>query len=143
MGFSPRYAFLDEGDRANSMTKTRCHALLRGEDAVASFASKRVRFASVYVELKEGVPVRILQEDYMMLAFDPDGFLSASAARRVQFAFTGSVELLGLMDAGWAREDVVKVEDQEVLDAARWKPEPLARRELLIACRLGHLAQVG
>ena len=142
VGFSPRYAFLDEGDRAHSMTKTRCHALFRGEKAVASFASKRVRFASVYVELEEGSPVRILQEDYMVLEFDPEGFLGVGAARRVQFAFTSSVEFLGLLDAGVAREDVVSVEDQEVLDAARWRPEPSVRCEILIACRLGHLAGV-
>ena len=143
VGFSPRYAYLDENDRANSMTKTRCHAVFRGAEALASFASKRVRFASVYVELEERVPVRILQEDYMVLEFDHGGFLSASASRRVQFAFTSSVELWGLLDAGLAREDVVRAEDQEVLDAARWKPVPLVRREILIACRLGHLAEVG
>ena|GEM_PF-2182287 len=140
VGFSPRYAYLDEQGRAVSLTKTHCHAILNGKEASESFASKRVRLASIYVELENRLPVRILQEDYAVLDFDSEGFMSLDSAHRVQSALTSSVEFLGLLDRGLGCDELVPVHAQRVLAAARWEPDPSMRRRILVACRLTHLA---
>ncbi|MGH1344678.1 MAG: hypothetical protein ACRBN8_24175 [Nannocystales bacterium] len=108
--------------------------------AVAEFANKRVQFASIYVELECRLPVRILQEDYRVLEFGPDGLPSLEAGLRVHSALAKSVDFSVLLGAGFDRDDLVAAEDVRTLDAARWTPASWLRREILVVCRLSHLA---
>ena len=76
------YVFLlfDDG-RVHSLPHRHYVALSRGEAAAPAFAGQRCRLADWFVELRDGIPQRLLNEWYGWVGFDTAGRLDLHGDR--------------------------------------------------------------
>jgi len=99
-------------------------------------AGRRVCCATAYVELYDRQPLGVLQIEYMILAFDSDGRLNASARRRQKMLALESVS--GNLPR--LSESVVEIGPRLAVkryrDEFKWKPtDEQARTILALALR--------
>jgi hypothetical protein len=77
MGLGTRIFIVNDADTLKRMPLKRYHKLFRRdpEERFPEYASKRIRYVLVVLELENRKPVEILRIQYAYLAFDPEGRL--------------------------------------------------------------------
>jgi hypothetical protein len=88
MGLSSKLFVLAADDTLYALASTAFMRMLRREDVsrVPDFAGKRVRQASIVVEVVDGTPSRMVHWTFSILDFDADGRLDVERLRTQQFA---------------------------------------------------------
>lgn len=88
MGLSSRLFLLSADDTLHALASTAFMRMLRREDVarVPDFAGKRVRQASIVMELQNGTPSRMVHWTFSVLDIDADGLLDVERLSAQQFA---------------------------------------------------------
>ena len=88
MGLSSRLFLLAADDTLYALASTAFMRMLRREDVsrVPDFAGKRVRQASIVVEVVDCTPSRMVHWTFSILDFDADGLLDVERLSTQQFA---------------------------------------------------------
>jgi hypothetical protein len=77
MSTSIRIFIINDDDRVESLPVARYEKLLRRDVGIkiSKYAGRRIRYASVVVELADRKPINVLYAQYSYLAFDAEGRL--------------------------------------------------------------------
>jgi len=88
MGLSSKLFLLAADDTLYALASTAFMRMLRREDVsrVPDFAGKRVRQASIVVEVVDGTPSRMVHWTFSILDFDAGGLLDVERLSTQQFA---------------------------------------------------------
>ena len=140
VGLSSKLFLLSADDTLHALASSAFMRMLRREDVarVPDFAGRRVRQASVVVELVDGKPSRVLHWTFSVLDIDGDGLLDVERVRVQQFARVDDL----LEPEGSAPSN-----GGPIIDAARrfvarggsWEPDKRLLRRIEAAA-LGQLA---
>lgn len=139
MGLSSKLFLLAADDTLYALASTAFMRMLRREDVsrVPDFAGKRVRQASIVVEVVDGTPSRMVHWTFSILDFDADGLLDVERLSTQQFA---------RVDDPFAPAGPAQGKGGRIIDAARrfvarggsWEPD----KRLLSRIEAAALGQV-
>jgi hypothetical protein len=78
MKLSSKLFLLSADDTLHALANTAFMRMLRREDVtrVPDFAGQRVRQASIFVEVVDGTPLRMVRRTFCVLDIDADGLMS-------------------------------------------------------------------
>jgi hypothetical protein len=140
MGLSSKLFLLAADDTLYALASTAFMRMLRRDEVshVPDFAGKRVRQASIVVEVVDGTPSRMVHWTFSILEFDADGLLDVERLRTQQFA---------RVDDPFAPAGKAQGKGGPIIDAARrfvarggsWEPDKRLLRQLEAAA-LGQVA---
>jgi hypothetical protein len=140
MGLSSRLFLLSADDGLHALASTAFMRMLRREDVsrVPDFAGRRVRQASIVVDVVDGTPSRMVHWTFSVLDIDADGLLDVERLSTQQFA---------RLDDPFEAAALAQGKGGAIIDAARrfvarggsWEPdERLLRR--IEAAALGQVS---
>lgn len=139
MTLSSRLFLLSADDTLHALASTAFMRMLRQEDAsrVPDFAGRRVRQASVVVEVVNGTPTRVVHCTFSILHIDTNGVLDVARLNTQQFALVGD-PLAGTRPASATGRRIVDAASRFVARGGSWEPEERALRRIEAAA-LGQL----
>jgi hypothetical protein len=140
MGLSSKLFLLAADDTLYALASSAFMRMLRREDVsrAPDFAGKRVRQASIVVEVVEGTPSRMVHWTFSILDFDADGLLDVERLSTQQFA---------RLDDPFEPAGPAQRKGGSIIDAARrfvarggsWEPDKRLLRRIEAAA-LGQVA---
>lgn len=140
MGLSSKLFLLSADDTLHALASTAFMRMLRREEVarVPCFAGKRVRQASIVVEVVDGKPSRMVHWTFSVLDFDADGLLDVERLSTQQFARVDDpFEPAG--PAQGRRGPIIDAVRRFVARGGSWEPDKLLLRRIEAAA-LGQVA---
>jgi hypothetical protein len=143
MGFSSRILLVDQSDRVYRLGMARFAVTLRNpaQQRLLLFAGQRVRLVNVFVQLRNGKPIRVARMTYHVLNFDGTGCLHVELFRRQEASryeawFDSRIAALGRSTN--AKDGVVDASSRFIMRGSLWVPS----RSLQHALRQAALGRI-
>ena len=141
MGLSSRLFLLAADDNLHALPGAAFMRMLRQEDIarLPDFAGRRVRLASLIVELSNRTPMRVMHRTFLILDIGIDGGLDVARLNAQQVARVDDwLAPVPVLHAPTTGAPVVDAASRFIARGGSWQPdEPLLRR--IDAAALGHL----
>ena len=139
MGLSSRLYLLAGDGALHALAGTAFMRMLRQEDTarLPDFAGRRVRAASLIVELVNRVPLRVLHSSFLVLDIDSQGHLDVARLNAQQFARVDDM-MAGVLHPPRLVAPVVDATNRFIARGGSWEPDHALRRRIE-AVALGRL----
>ena len=136
MGLSIRIFIVDEDDSLHRLSLTRYERLLRDDPdgSIKEYASKRVRYALIVVDLVNRKPVEVVHAQFSWLSFDSKGRLDRSEKEKeARLAIESIPSLLGEEDSERLVDARHRFAKKRYDSEYRWKPTSEIEAAILAA----------
>ena len=139
MGQSSKMFLLDDDGTLFALAGTAFMRMLRREPVarLPDFAGRRMRVASLSVELIRRAPRRVVHSSFFMIDIDADGCLNVERLNAQQFARVDDV-LGGVLQEPVRGTPVVDAANRFIARGGSWEPDHALRRRI-DAVALGRL----